>query len=85
MGNKDKDGPRIRDLTKYTGDPRDSIMILTVTVLVFIVALAWRDTANRAFNEYFPDGVGIVQAQFWYALIATIITIIVIYIMSKMR
>lgn len=74
---------RLRSRTKHSGDPRDTLIIITVAALSYIVALAWRDAAETAFDKYYPDDPFSVKARLIYAAIATIIVIIVIYLLAR--
>ena len=80
-----KHDPRLHHLTKHTGRPMDTIMILSVSVLAFIVALAWRDTTTQAFEEYYPDDATQLRAQLIYAVGVTVFTVIVIYLISRIK
>lgn len=71
-------------VTKYNDKPINITVILTVTILTLIVALAWRDFADTAFKQAFVDDPeDAPRVLFWYALIMTIITVILIMIFAK--
>ena len=76
---------RLEKRTKYTGDPVDTILILTVSVIGFIVALAWRDAIGEAFDEFFPETGSRVSAAFAYAILSTIFAIVIILLIAKVR
>ena len=76
---------RLEARTKYTGDPVDTIVILAVSVVGFIVALSWRDAIGEAFDEYFPETGSRVSAAFAYAILSTIFAIVVILLIAKVR
>lgn len=77
--------PRIHRLTKHTGNPVDTILILSVSVMAFIVALAWRDLATQAFEEYYPEDATQLRAQFWYSVIATVTAVVVIFLIARIK
>lgn len=85
MGDSGKERrSRLQKGTKYTGHPIDTIIILVVTVIIFVVALAWRDLSVRIFNDMIDEeNDNVIQAQLIYAIIVSIIAIIVIYVLSK--
>ena len=70
-------------LVKYTDSPTEIITILIVSVFGFIVALAWRDAATTAFDEFFPETESSIAPRIWYAVIATVVAIIVIWLAVK--
>ena len=75
--------PRGYQLIRHTGDPFDTVSILLVSIITLIVALAWRDFATTVFDSYFPDDQDRRAPLFWYALIATIVAIVVIWCIVK--
>lgn len=76
---------RLEERTKYTGDPIDTIVILVVSVVGFIVALAWRDAIGEAFDEYFPETGSRLSAAFAYAVLSSIFAVIIILLIAKVR
>ncbi|MFS8159060.1 MAG: DUF5654 family protein [Candidatus Roizmanbacteria bacterium] len=76
---------RIQHLTSHTGRPSDTLIILSISVLAFIVALAWRSASEQAFIEMFPKDHDKLKTKTLYAITMTVITIIVIYCISKCR
>lgn len=76
---------RLEARTKYTGDPIDTIVILAVSVVGLVVALAWRDAVSEAFDEYFPETSSRLSAMFAYAIISTIVAVIIILLIAKVR
>lgn len=76
---------RLEERTKYTGDPIDTLLILTVSVVGLIVALAWRDAVSETFQEYFPDTGSRISASFAYAILATVFAIVIFLLIAKVR
>ena len=73
---------RLERTTKHTGHPLDSIIFIVVAAIGFIVALAWRDLATVIFDKYIkPEDE--LRAAVMYAIIVTIASILVIYMLSK--
>lgn len=72
-----------RSLVKYTDNPTEIIAILVVSAIGFIVALAWRDAASTAFEEFFPETESTLTPRIWYAVITTVAAIIIIWLAVK--
>lgn len=69
----------IQEATRYDGKLGHTIAILTISVTTLIVALAWRDYVDFTIKKNFiTDPENSQMARFWYALIATIATVIII-------
>ena len=75
--------PRSRSFLKYSDSPTEIVVILIVSAIGFIVALAWRDAATTVFEEVFPETKSTVTPRIWYAVITTVLAIIVIWLAVK--
>ena len=72
-------GSHVEIATRYDGKISHTIAILTITVITLIVALAWRDFVDFYITEtYMKNPETEIRAKFWYAFIATVITIFLI-------
>jgi uncharacterized membrane protein YeaQ/YmgE (transglycosylase-associated protein family) len=82
----DKNYPeRIRNVTNYTGNPIDTLLILATVTISIIVSFAWRDAMDKFIMTNFDSVKSRVQAKFTYAITATIGAIILIYLFSYIR
>ncbi len=77
------DRTRAFRLTKFTDRPTEIVGILVVSAIGFIVALAWRDAATTVFSELFPDTESSITPRIWYAVITTIVAILVIWLVVR--
>lgn len=77
------DDSRSYKLTRYTGNPLDTIAILLVYTIALITALAWQSFSAELFDTYFPETESTVVPRLWYAIIATVLAIILIWIVVK--
>lgn len=68
--------------TNYTGNPIDSILIITTIVVSTIAAFAWRDYSQSLFEKFFKKS-NPVKARLFYAIITTVIALVVIYVLGK--
>jgi MFS superfamily sulfate permease-like transporter len=69
----------IEEATRYDGKVSHTVAVLLISITTLIVALAWRDYADFAIRKaFYNDPNEELTVKFWYALIATIITIILI-------
>lgn len=68
--------------TNYTGNPVDTIVIITTVVVSTIAAFAWRDYSESLFEKYFPKE-NPSRARLLYAVIATVIALLGIYCLGK--
>ncbi len=78
---------RLAKATKYTGKPMDTIIIIVVVVLGYIAAFAWRDAAKEAFERYYPEDANgdSLKPRVIYATIATVVAIIAIMILARIK
>lgn len=71
--------------TQHTGRMLDTVIIITVTVLGYIAALAWRDAAESAFETYYPEDSKGTKARLIYAAITTLAAVLVIVWIARVR
>lgn len=69
----------------HTGRPMDTVVIITVMVLGYVAALAWRDAAQEAFEVYYPNDAKSLKARVVYAAIATTGAVVIITMLARMR
>lgn len=66
------------DQLKLASDrPIIYVLILSVTTLTFIVALAWNEAVQLYLKEYFLTEGNEVKANFIYSLVVTMILLVV--------
>ena len=81
MSEKKRKG--LRKISQFTGKPIDTILIIGSLAVGAIAAYAWRDLSDEVFKRYFPEEEDAVKRRLIYAVLVTILAIIIIYIFSK--
>lgn len=64
---------------------QSDLPIILIAVLTSVVALAWRDASQQAFETYYPDDAKSLKARVVYAMIATLIAVTVLVMMAKTK
>lgn len=65
-------------------NPTTYVALLIVGALTFVVALAYNELIQSYFKKHFMVEGDEVKANFWYAIIVTIILICLAFILPKM-
>lgn len=76
---------RIRNVTNFTGDPIDTLIILSTLTIGIIVSFSWRDAVDRWMKERYTSDESNIQARFVYAVAATVAAVIIIYVVSRIK
>ena len=75
---------RLTDLAKYTGNPKDTLILLTTIVVGGIVVYSWWNALDNWFVMHWPDGQD-PRPRFAEAAILTCIALLAIYLLSKVK
>jgi hypothetical protein len=62
---------------------KNSLLYYLLTSFAFIVALAWSSAISTLFDTYFPDKNKSVLSRFVYALILTVMLVMVSIYLNK--
>jgi hypothetical protein len=72
------------DLAKSPGNPKDTLILLTSIVIGGIVVYAWWNALDNWFVIYWPDGED-PKPRIVESIIITVIAVIVIYAISRIK
>lgn len=61
----------------------NTVKNLTVTSLGLVAALAWNEAIKKAFELFFPDKSNGLKAMFLYAVLVTLVVVLVTYYLSR--
>lgn len=68
-----------RKSKRYQFNFRNQILLLATGAISLVAALAWNDAAQKSFREFIPQNI---FALYLYAIIITILSVILIYIIT---
>lgn len=77
MPNRIKEIKPLKEIKKTGEEMRKTMITLILGGFGLVAALAWNDAIQSFFNAFFPKGSGGLIGKFIYALIITIIVVIV--------
>jgi hypothetical protein len=58
---------------------------LATSAFGLVAALAWNDAIKTIITQYIPDGAGQILGSIIYAVIVTIIAVIIIYYLGRLN
>ncbi|NTU69742.1 hypothetical protein HGB13_02895 [bacterium] len=62
----------------------NTVKNLVVTSLGLVAALAWNEAIKKAFELFFPDKSNGLKAMFLYAILVTLVIVLVTYYVSRL-
>jgi len=72
-----------KEILKLQIEIVENVKKLAVTAFGLVAALAWNDAITALFTYIFPEKTSGLQAQFLYAILVTLIVVLVTYYLSK--
>ena len=72
------------ELNRFARSSKDYFVALLITVIGMTTALTWNDFVRGVIDTFFVDRHAI-YAKFYVAVVATVFTLIVTYMISRMK
>jgi C4-dicarboxylate transporter len=72
------------EVSKFTKAFRENFVTLIISALGFVAGLSWNDAIKTTIDTLFPT-VGNLIYKFYVAIIVTIIAVVIIYFVSKIK